>query len=64
MRTAAPKSALGKALTYREAQWPYLTNYLLDGRLELSNNRAERSIKVFVIYPRKNIIRDVLPKTA
>ena len=55
VRTAAPKSALGKALTYREAQWPYLTNYLLDGRLELSNNRAERSIKPFVIC-RKNFL--------
>ena len=27
----------------------YLNNYLLDGRIELSNNRAERSIKPFVI---------------
>lgn len=26
-RTAAPKSALGKALTYLKEQWPYLTNY-------------------------------------
>ncbi|MFR8874525.1 MAG: IS66 family transposase [Oscillospiraceae bacterium] len=52
-RTAAPKSALGKALNYLKEQWPYLTNYLKDGRLELSNNRAERSIKPFVI-DRKN----------
>ena len=44
-RTAAPKSSLGKALSYLKAQWPYLLNYLKDGRLELSNNRAERSIK-------------------
>ena len=36
-RTAAPKSALGKALNYLKEQWPYLTNYLKDGRLELSN---------------------------
>ena len=43
-RAAAPKSALGKALTYLKDQWPYLLNYLRDGRLELSNNRAERSI--------------------
>ena len=48
-RTAAPKSALGKAFTYLNEQWPYLANYLKDGRLELSNNRAERSIKPFVI---------------
>ena len=49
VRNAAPKSALGKALTYLKEQWPYLTNYLKDGRLELSNNRAERSIKPFVM---------------
>ncbi len=34
-------------------QWPYLTRYLEDGRLELSNNRAERSMKPFVMG-RKN----------
>lgn len=49
----APKSALGKALHYLKEQWPYLVRYLEDGRLELSNNRAERSIKPFVIG-RKN----------
>ena len=54
-RTAAPKSALGKALHYLKEQWPYLTNYLKDGRLEISNNRAERSIKPFVI-DRKNFL--------
>lgn len=47
-KTAA-KSALGKALYYLLEQWPYLTGYLEDGRLELSNNRAERSIKPFVM---------------
>mgnify|MGYP003292499823 FL=1 len=36
-------------------QRPYLTNYLKDGRLEISNNRAERSIKPFVI-DRKNFL--------
>jgi transposase len=50
---ALPKSALGKALHYALEQKPYLENVLLDGRLELSNNRAERSIKPFVIG-RKN----------
>lgn len=53
--SAAPKSALGKALYYLKEQWPYLTRYLEDGRLELSNNRAERSIKPFVIG-RKNFL--------
>lgn len=54
-RHAAPKSALGKALEYLKNQKPYLMNYLKDERLELSNNRAERSIKPFVI-DRKNFL--------
>ena len=44
-------------------QWPYLTNYLKDGRLEISNNRAERSIKPFVI-DRKNFLFANTPKGA
>ena len=62
-RAAAPKSTLGKAFTYLKEQWPYLTNYLEDGRLELSNNRAERSIKPFVI-DRKNFLFANTPKGA
>ena len=52
---AAPKSALGKAVYYLKEQWPYLIRVLEDGRLELSNNLAERSIKPFVIG-RKNFL--------
>ena len=62
-RTAAPKSALGKAFHYLKEQWPYLTNYLKDGSLEISNNRAERSIKPFVI-DRKNFLFANTPKGA
>jgi len=50
---ATPKSNMGKALAYALNQRTHLENALLDGRLELSNNRAERSIKPFVIG-RKN----------
>jgi len=46
---------LGKALHYLREQWPWLIRYLEDGRLEISNNRAERSIKPFVI-DRKNFL--------
>jgi transposase len=53
MPKTAGKSALGKALNYLVEQWKYLVRYLEDGRLELSNNRAERSIKPFVMG-RKN----------
>ena len=41
----------------------YLTDYLKDGRLELRNNRAERSIKPFVIS-RKNFPFANTPKGA
>ena len=54
-RNAAPKSKLGIALTYLRNQWEPLNNFLLDGRIELSNNRAERSIKPFVMS-RKNFL--------
>ena len=50
-----PKSKLGEAVTYLLNQRKYLYNYLLDGRLEASNNRAERAVKPFVIS-RKNFL--------
>jgi transposase len=50
---ATPKSKMGLALAYALNQRTQLENVLRDGRLELSNNRAERSIKPFVIG-RKN----------
>lgn len=62
-RTAAPKSKLGIALNYLKNQWPTLLTYLEDGRIELSNNRAERSIKPFVIA-RKNFLFANTPKGA
>ena len=50
---ALPKSPIGKAVSYCLTQWSKLTAFLEDGRLELDNNRAERSIKPFVMG-RKN----------
>jgi hypothetical protein len=58
-----PKSALGSARHYLLTQRPWLANVYLDGRLELSNNRAERSIKPFVIG-RKNWLFANTPKGA
>lgn len=60
---AAPKSALGKALYYLREQKDYLIRFLEDGRLELSNNLAERSIKPFVIG-RKNFLFANTPRGA
>lgn len=51
----APKSLLGRAVGYTLNEWKYLERYLLDGRLECSNNRSERTIKGFVIN-RKNFL--------
>ena len=48
-----PKSLFGLAVQYSRNQWPKLVRFLEDGRVELDNNRAERSIKPFVIG-RKN----------
>jgi transposase len=48
-----PKLAITRAITYLLNQREWLMNVYLDGRLELSNNRGERSIKPFVMG-RKN----------
>jgi transposase len=48
-----PKSKLGEAIAYAFSQRKWLMNVYLDGRCELSNNRAENSIRDFVIG-RKN----------
>ena len=50
---APPKTPLGEAVHYALSQRKYLENVFLDGRLEISNNRAERSVKPFVMG-RKN----------
>jgi len=52
---ALPRSKMGLALAYAMNHRKHLENVLLDGRLEISNNRSERSIKPFVIG-RKNWI--------
>ncbi|MGL5260071.1 MAG: IS66 family transposase [Lachnospiraceae bacterium] len=50
-----PQSLLGKAITYAINQKEYLSNFLLDPGIQLSNNLAEQSIKMFVIG-RKNFL--------
>ena len=59
----AKKSGIGIAIHYALNQWRYLVRYLLDGRIEISNNRAERSIKPFVIG-RKNFLFANTPRGA
>ncbi|MFA5670804.1 MAG: IS66 family transposase [Balneolaceae bacterium] len=62
-KQALPQGYLGKAITYSLKQKDKLQAFLLDGRLEISNNRAERSIKPFVIG-RKNWLFSNTPKGA
>lgn len=58
-----PKSALGQAIKYCRNQWDKLAAFLQEGRLELDNNRSERSIKPFVIG-RKNWLFANTPRGA
>lgn len=58
-----PKSALGVAITYCLNQWEKLEAFMKDGRLEIDNNRSERSIKPFVIG-RKNWMFSNTPRGA
>lgn len=44
-----PQSLVGKAITYAINQKEYLGSFLKDGRIQLSNNLAEQSVKPFVI---------------
>lgn len=44
-----PKSPIGEALGYALSQHEYLQNIFLDGRCEISNNLAERTVKPFVM---------------
>ena len=62
-QTSLPKSAYGKAIIYANNQLPKVKNYLMDPRLNIDNNSAERSIKPFVIG-RKNWLFSNTPKGA
>ncbi len=61
--TVLKGSALGKAVIYAKNQKPYMENYLLDGRLSISNNAAENAIRPFTVG-RKNWLFADTPKGA
>lgn len=56
-------SKLAKAVIYAQNQKSYMENYLLDGRLSISNNLAENAIRPFVVG-RKNWLFADSPKGA
>jgi hypothetical protein len=53
--TISGRSELAGAIRYGRSRWPALTRYLDDGRLEISNNAAERSIRPLALG-RKNYL--------
>lgn len=54
-KSTLPKSQLGKALQYSIKRWPELSNYLLDGHLQIDNNLVENAIRP-VALGRKNYL--------
>jgi transposase len=49
------KSTLARAIRYALSRWDSLTRYTRDGRLEMTNNAAERAIRPLVLV-RKNYL--------
>ena len=54
---------LSEAITYAKNQKIYLENFLLDGRIPISNNHAENSIRPFAVGRRAWLFADT-PKGA
>ncbi len=40
-----PQSGMGKAISYALNQWPFLLEFLKDGRIEIDNNLVENAIR-------------------
>jgi transposase len=47
--TVEPKSTLGEGLTYLQRQWMRLNVFVLDGEIEITNNRSERELRPLVM---------------
>ena len=54
------QSALGKAMHYMDKQWPRLTVYIEDGRLNIDNNLCENAIRPFVIGRKNHLFSDTV----
>ena len=55
LRTVSAKSQLAIAINYALVRWSALTRYCDDGRIEIDNNSAERSIRP-VVLGRRNYL--------
>jgi hypothetical protein len=49
LMTVEPKSPLGQALGYMTRQWPRLSRFMDDGRIDLTNNEVERDLRMWVL---------------
>jgi len=56
LQNTQPKTTLGKAVQYLINQWPWLIAYIDDGSWPIDNNRAENSIRPFVIGRKKLVL--------
>ena len=63
LQYAVPQSKLSEALNYMHNRWQELTNYLIDGSLEIDNNGAENQIRPFALG-RKNWLFSGSPRGA
>jgi transposase len=45
LTSVSRKSTLAVAIRYSLSRWPALTRFAADGRLEMTNNAAERAIR-------------------
>jgi len=63
LRHAVPQSKLEAALNYMNHRWQQLTNFLLEGSLEIDNNGIENQIRPFAVG-RKNWLFSGSPRGA
>ena len=63
LQHAMPQSVLKTALVYLSDRWQELTNYLLDGILEIDSNGVENQIRPFAVG-RRNWLFSGSPKGA
>jgi hypothetical protein len=50
-----PKSKIGQAMQYAINQWDGMTNYFMDGNIEIDNNKIENTIRPIALG-RKNYL--------
>jgi hypothetical protein len=57
LREISAKSTLARAIRYALSRWDALTHYTSDGRLEMTNNAAERAIRPASRFSRCSAVR-------